>query len=199
MLAGSSFSDLDLGASIYGVFDERTNLLKDFESSAGLPSLARFQTSKDNLQHEVLNGSQIDVSFDNFPYYLRWNLNSQTTFREWITFSVIAQSSGILWLFWLLASLYLFFMISQFLNFCLLFYYQGFHHLIMMCCDSRNMVAINIFHDQVWTSLIFPKSKCGFMFYQFQAVALLMYVHACACVWCWTKVQAIKNISIVYW
>ncbi|XXG79265.1 hypothetical protein AAC387_Pa09g0372 [Persea americana] len=70
---GSSFSDLDLGASIYGVFDEPTNLLKDFESSAGLPSLARFQTSKDNLQHEVLNGSQIDVSFDNFPYYLSEN------------------------------------------------------------------------------------------------------------------------------
>lgn len=71
MHAGSSFSDLDLSASIYKVFNQQTKLLKDFKSAAALPSLTKLQTSKDNLQYEILNDSQIEVSFGDFPYYLR--------------------------------------------------------------------------------------------------------------------------------
>ncbi|XP_068664265.1 uncharacterized protein [Aristolochia californica] len=72
MLAGSSTSELDLSGSILKVFDEHRELSKDLGSSAALNS-TRGQAFKDSLQQGILTDSNIEVSFENFPYYLSEN------------------------------------------------------------------------------------------------------------------------------
>uniref|UniRef100_A0A6N2N5A4 FHA domain-containing protein n=1 Tax=Salix viminalis TaxID=40686 RepID=A0A6N2N5A4_SALVM len=64
MLAGSS-SEFDK------IFDERARreILKDLDPPSVLISTRR-QLFKDSLQKGILNPEEIDVSFDNFPYYL---------------------------------------------------------------------------------------------------------------------------------
>ncbi|KAJ6390499.1 hypothetical protein OIU77_024664 [Salix suchowensis] len=64
MLAGSS-SEFDK------IFDERERreILKDLDPPSVLISTRR-QLFKDSLQKGILNPEEIDVSFDNFPYYL---------------------------------------------------------------------------------------------------------------------------------
>ncbi|KAG9444556.1 hypothetical protein H6P81_015896 [Aristolochia fimbriata] len=71
MLAGSSTSELDCG-SILKVIDEHRELSKDLGSSASLNS-TRGQAFKDSLQQGILSDSKIEVSFENFPYYLSEN------------------------------------------------------------------------------------------------------------------------------
>jgi hypothetical protein len=65
MLAGSS-SEFDK------IFDERERreILKDLDPPPVLMSTRR-QLFKDSLQKGILNPEEIEVSFDNFPYYLR--------------------------------------------------------------------------------------------------------------------------------
>ncbi|GFZ13726.1 AAA-type ATPase family protein [Actinidia rufa] len=72
MLAGSPASEIDLSGSISKILDhqrEIRELLKDFDSPI-LASIRR-QAFKDGLQEGILSARNIDVSFDNFPYYLR--------------------------------------------------------------------------------------------------------------------------------
>ncbi|XP_077219095.1 uncharacterized protein LOC143853253 [Tasmannia lanceolata] len=69
MLAETSPSELDLSGSIFNAFDEQRELPKDFDSTTILPS-TRCQAFKDSLHQGILSGSNIDVSFDDFPYYL---------------------------------------------------------------------------------------------------------------------------------
>ncbi|KAJ0980660.1 hypothetical protein J5N97_008915 [Dioscorea zingiberensis] len=69
---GSSAADLDLGGNIFKVFDDQRELPKDLDSSDVLPS-NRFQVFKDGLRQGILNACDLQVSFDNFPYYLSEN------------------------------------------------------------------------------------------------------------------------------
>ncbi|KAF3636394.1 hypothetical protein T459_23414 [Capsicum annuum] len=71
MLARSSVSAFDLSGSISKIFEEQRNfreLLKDFDPP--VLALTRHQTSKNALDQGVIDFNTIEVSFDNFPYYL---------------------------------------------------------------------------------------------------------------------------------
>ncbi|OVA14879.1 AAA+ ATPase domain [Macleaya cordata] len=72
MLAGPSASDFDLSGGIFKTLDEHRGLrelLKDFDPPTILSS-TRSQAFRDSLQQGILSSSDIEVSFDNFPYYL---------------------------------------------------------------------------------------------------------------------------------
>ncbi|CAI0424844.1 unnamed protein product [Linum tenue] len=64
MLAGSSSQ-----REIAKIFEGRKELLRDLDRSAILLSTGR-QAFKDNLQKGILSPESIEVSFENFPYYL---------------------------------------------------------------------------------------------------------------------------------
>ncbi|KAK5783831.1 ATPase family AAA domain-containing protein 1 [Gossypium arboreum] len=71
ILAGTS-TDFDFSGSIAKILDERREIremLKEFEPPSALISTKR-QAFKDSLQEGILNPDNIDVSFENFPYYL---------------------------------------------------------------------------------------------------------------------------------
>ncbi|KAJ8898604.1 hypothetical protein K2173_004217 [Erythroxylum novogranatense] len=71
ILTGSS-SEFDLNSSIFKILDERREikeLLKDLDPSAILMSTRR-QAYEDSVRQGILNPENIDVSFENFPYYL---------------------------------------------------------------------------------------------------------------------------------
>ncbi|KAM3326345.1 putative protein isoform X1 [Capsicum chacoense] len=71
VLAGSSASEFDLSGSISKIFEEQRNfreLLKDFDPPVS--ALTRRQTFKKALEQGVIDFNTIEVSFDNFPYYL---------------------------------------------------------------------------------------------------------------------------------
>lgn len=70
MLAGSSASEID----ILKILDERReirDMLKDVEPPISLA--ARRQAYKDALQQGILDPDTIEVTFDDFPYFLRCN------------------------------------------------------------------------------------------------------------------------------
>ncbi|XVE73306.1 hypothetical protein DITRI_Ditri11bG0107000 [Diplodiscus trichospermus] len=72
ILAGTSSTDFDFGGNIAKIFDERREfreILKELEPPTALMSTKR-QAFKDSLQEGVLDPDNIDVSFENFPYYL---------------------------------------------------------------------------------------------------------------------------------
>ncbi|XP_061969080.1 uncharacterized protein LOC133692275 isoform X5 [Populus nigra] len=83
MLAGSS-SEFDK------IFDERERreILKDLDPPPVLMSTRR-QLFKDSLQKGILNPEEIEVSFDNFPYYL-----SDTTKKVLISAAFIHLKCG---------------------------------------------------------------------------------------------------------
>ncbi|KAJ6850697.1 uncharacterized protein M6B38_263200 [Iris pallida] len=70
MLARSSSPDLDFGGSIYKMFEDQRDALKDNSSSATLAS-TRSQAFKDSLRRGIISPNNIEVSFECFPYYLR--------------------------------------------------------------------------------------------------------------------------------
>ncbi|KAM3687934.1 hypothetical protein ACB098_10G114800 [Castanea mollissima] len=69
MLASSS-SDFDLSGSITKMLDGHRDIreLKDFDPPISVST--RRQSYKDNLQQGILNPDNVEVSFENFPYYL---------------------------------------------------------------------------------------------------------------------------------
>ncbi|XP_038980506.1 uncharacterized protein LOC103715277 isoform X2 [Phoenix dactylifera] len=68
---GSS-SDLELRGGAYKMFEDQRELLKDLGSLATLPSTS-CQAFKDSLMQGIIDANNIQVSFDNFPYYLSEN------------------------------------------------------------------------------------------------------------------------------
>ncbi|KAK4732251.1 hypothetical protein R3W88_025239 [Solanum pinnatisectum] len=71
VLAGSSASEFDSSGSISKIFEEQRNfreLLKDIDPP--ISALTRHQTFKNALQQGVVDFNTIDVTFENFPYYL---------------------------------------------------------------------------------------------------------------------------------
>ncbi|KAA8543111.1 hypothetical protein F0562_021394 [Nyssa sinensis] len=71
MLAGASAPEFDLSGSISKILDEQREireLLKDIDTP--ISTSTRRQAFKDGLQQGILNSYNIEVSFENFPYYL---------------------------------------------------------------------------------------------------------------------------------
>ncbi|XP_022758008.1 uncharacterized protein LOC111305081 isoform X2 [Durio zibethinus] len=72
ILAGTSSTDFDFSGSIAKILDEQREIremLKEFEPPTALISTKR-QAFKDSLQEGILNPDNIDISFENFPYFL---------------------------------------------------------------------------------------------------------------------------------
>ncbi|KAL6011322.1 hypothetical protein ACLOJK_001768 [Asimina triloba] len=73
MLAGSASRDLDLGKNIFKqVLEERKELTRDSQSATTSGMSAKCTAFKEELRALILDGKEIEVSFENFPYYLRW-------------------------------------------------------------------------------------------------------------------------------
>ncbi|XP_052191626.1 uncharacterized protein LOC127800822 isoform X2 [Diospyros lotus] len=73
MLAGSSASELNLNGSISRILDEQQGELRKLLMDLDTPVqvLTRRQAFKDDLEQGILSANNIEVSFENFPYYLR--------------------------------------------------------------------------------------------------------------------------------
>lgn len=71
MFAGSPVPEFDLRNSINRILEEQRGMreTKDFDPPVLIS--ARRQAFKDGLQQAVLDSKNIEVSFENFPYYLR--------------------------------------------------------------------------------------------------------------------------------
>ncbi|KAG8090294.1 hypothetical protein GUJ93_ZPchr0011g28252 [Zizania palustris] len=63
-------SDAHLGAEI--ALEDQRDLIRDLNSSAGLPP-SRCQAFKDGMKQGIITPNDIDVTFENFPYYLSDN------------------------------------------------------------------------------------------------------------------------------
>ncbi|XP_026664881.1 uncharacterized protein LOC103718614 isoform X2 [Phoenix dactylifera] len=72
MIAGSSTAELDLTGKVFKVFEAQRELLRDLDTPAALPT-TRCQAFKDGLKQGIINASDIQVSFESFPYYLSEN------------------------------------------------------------------------------------------------------------------------------
>ncbi|KAL5701241.1 hypothetical protein ACHQM5_026601 [Ranunculus cassubicifolius] len=86
MLAGSSAPDFDLSGGIFKTLEKQReirDLLKGFDPSSN-SSATRCEAFRENLQKKILSSSEIDVCFDNFPYFL-----SETTKNVLITSTYI--------------------------------------------------------------------------------------------------------------
>ncbi|KAL3531455.1 hypothetical protein ACH5RR_010777 [Cinchona calisaya] len=71
IIAGSAAAEFDLSGSISKILDEQREiriLLKDLDPS--ILTSTRRQAFKDLLQQGILDPNSIEVSFENFPYYL---------------------------------------------------------------------------------------------------------------------------------
>uniref|UniRef100_A0A0E0F8D4 AAA+ ATPase domain-containing protein n=1 Tax=Oryza meridionalis TaxID=40149 RepID=A0A0E0F8D4_9ORYZ len=63
-------SDAHLGAEI--ALEDQRDLIRDLNSSASLPP-SRCQAFKDGMKQGIISPNDIDVTFENFPYYLSDN------------------------------------------------------------------------------------------------------------------------------
>ncbi|KAF0896218.1 hypothetical protein E2562_019701 [Oryza meyeriana var. granulata] len=63
-------SDAHLGAEI--ALEDQRDLIRDLNSSANLPP-SRCQAFKDGMKQGIISPNDIDVTFENFPYYLSEN------------------------------------------------------------------------------------------------------------------------------
>ncbi|TMW91761.1 hypothetical protein EJD97_013932 [Solanum chilense] len=70
VLAGSSASEFDLSGSISKIFEEQRNFRELLKFDPPVSALTRRQTFKNALQQGVVDFNTIDVTFENFPYYL---------------------------------------------------------------------------------------------------------------------------------
>ncbi|WOL10335.1 hypothetical protein Cni_G19090 [Canna indica] len=66
-----SLADMELSSNANKFFEGQREFVKDFEFTASLSS--RSQAFKDGLKRAIIDASDIEVSFDNFPYYLSEN------------------------------------------------------------------------------------------------------------------------------
>ncbi|CAN6468339.1 unnamed protein product [Victoria cruziana] len=67
-------TEIDLGGSLLKqIFEERRDVFKDSDSSMPLSGPAKCQAFKDSLREGIIDGNNIQVSFENFPYYLSEN------------------------------------------------------------------------------------------------------------------------------
>ncbi|KAM0948537.1 putative transcription factor interactor and regulator FHA-SMAD family [Dioscorea sansibarensis] len=71
----SPAADLDLSGNMFKVSEDQREVRKDLDSPDVLPT-NRFQIFKDGLRQGVLSACDLQVSFDDFPYYLSENTKS---------------------------------------------------------------------------------------------------------------------------
>ncbi|XWS76554.1 hypothetical protein CRYUN_Cryun01aG0186400 [Craigia yunnanensis] len=72
ILAGTSSTDFDFSGSIAKILDEQREIrerLKEFDAPTALISTKQ-QAFKDSLKEGIIDPDNINVSFENFPYYL---------------------------------------------------------------------------------------------------------------------------------
>lgn len=70
MIAGSTISEFDLTGDLFKALEDQRDLIRDLNASATVPP-SRCQAFKDGMKQGIINPSDIDVTFENFPYYLR--------------------------------------------------------------------------------------------------------------------------------
>jgi hypothetical protein len=70
MIAGSTVSEFDLTGDLFKALEDQRDLITDLNTSASLPP-SRCQAFKDGMKQGIISPSDIEVTFENFPYYLR--------------------------------------------------------------------------------------------------------------------------------
>ncbi|XP_019197433.1 PREDICTED: uncharacterized protein LOC109191291 isoform X2 [Ipomoea nil] len=70
MFAGSSLPEFDLRNSLTKILEEQRGMRESKDFDPPVLISARRQSFKDGLQQAVLDSKNIEVSFENFPYYL---------------------------------------------------------------------------------------------------------------------------------
>ncbi|PKA62956.1 Katanin p60 ATPase-containing subunit A1 [Apostasia shenzhenica] len=70
MFEGSSNAVLDLGGNVFKTFEDHIESKKDPDSSEALPTTSRSQIFKEGLKQGIISATDIQVSFEDFPYYL---------------------------------------------------------------------------------------------------------------------------------
>ncbi|KAM0873709.1 hypothetical protein ACQ4PT_037903 [Festuca glaucescens] len=72
MIAGSTVSEFDLTGDLFKALEDQRDLITDLNASASLPP-SRCQAFKDGMKQGIISPSDIEVTFENFPYYLSEN------------------------------------------------------------------------------------------------------------------------------
>ncbi|KAF0896219.1 hypothetical protein E2562_019701 [Oryza meyeriana var. granulata] len=72
MIAGTTISEFDLTGDLFKALEDQRDLIRDLNSSANLPP-SRCQAFKDGMKQGIISPNDIDVTFENFPYYLSEN------------------------------------------------------------------------------------------------------------------------------
>ncbi|KAL6907838.1 hypothetical protein ACP4OV_002008 [Aristida adscensionis] len=70
MITGSTISEFDLTGDLFKALEDQRDLIKDPNASTSVPP-SRCQAFKDGLKQAIISPSDIEVTFDSFPYYLR--------------------------------------------------------------------------------------------------------------------------------
>lgn len=70
MIAGSTISEFDLTGDLFKALEDQRDLIRDLNASASVPP-SRCQAFKDAMKQGIISPSDIEVTFDKFPYYLR--------------------------------------------------------------------------------------------------------------------------------
>ncbi|TVT97607.1 hypothetical protein EJB05_57146 [Eragrostis curvula] len=72
MIAGSTISEFDLTGDLFKALEDQRDLIRDLNASASVPP-SRCQAFKDAMKQGIISPSDIEVTFENFPYYLSEN------------------------------------------------------------------------------------------------------------------------------
>lgn len=72
IFAGLAPFEVELDGDVLKAQEGQRGLSKDVSLSSTLSSSSRCQIFKDRLQLAILSDNDIEISFDSFPYYLRW-------------------------------------------------------------------------------------------------------------------------------
>ncbi|XP_066337616.1 uncharacterized protein [Miscanthus floridulus] len=72
MITGSTISEFDLTGDLFKALEDQRDLIRDLNASTSVPP-SRCQAFKDGMKQGIINPSDIDVTFENFPYYLSEN------------------------------------------------------------------------------------------------------------------------------
>jgi hypothetical protein len=70
MITGSTISEFDLTGDLFKALEDQRDLIRDLNASASVPP-SRCQAFKDGMKQGIINPSDIDVTFEDFPYYVR--------------------------------------------------------------------------------------------------------------------------------
>jgi len=72
MITGSTISEFDLTGDLFKALEDQRDLIRDLNASASVPP-SRCQAFKDGMKQGIINPSDIDVTFEDFPYYVSEN------------------------------------------------------------------------------------------------------------------------------